>query len=155
MACPSEVIGPNVGDQVLLVDLEPAPQDVLFRRSSDEAPSLGGFLNSAVEAEEQEDIAAANALVVEMALRDAGLAEHSPPFLPVGSVLPLSVRVEVQVGVQVDQVPAAHAPVGDSGDNAGDVDVAVLKVCERFLVAGGDGQRKHRAVGKDGAGTAS
>ena len=137
MACLGEVIRPNVCDPILLVDLEPAPQDVLFRRSSDEAPSLSGFLDSAVEAEEQEDVAAGDALVVEMTLRDAGLAKHSPQFLPIGSVLPMSVRVEVQVGVQVNQILAAHAPVGDSGDNARDVDVAVLKVFERFLVAGG------------------
>ena len=62
MACPRKVIWPNVGNQILLVDLEPAPQDVQFRSSSDKAPALGGFFNSAVEAEEQEDIAAANAL---------------------------------------------------------------------------------------------
>ena len=74
MACPWEFIWPDVGDPILLVDLEPAPQDVQFRGSSDEVPSLGGFLHSAVEAEEQEDVAAANALVIEMALRDAGLA---------------------------------------------------------------------------------
>ena len=59
-----------------------------------------GFLNLAVESEEQEDVTAGDALVVEMTLRDAGLAEHSPPLLPIGSVLPMSVRVEVQVGVQ-------------------------------------------------------
>ena len=28
MACPGEVIGPDVGDPILVVDLEPAPQDV-------------------------------------------------------------------------------------------------------------------------------
>ena len=42
-----------------------------------------------------------------------------------------------------------------TGDDAGDVDVAVLKVFELFLVPGGDGQRGHRAVGEDGAGTTS
>ena len=36
-----------------------------------------------------------------------------------------------------------------------DVDVAVLEVCELFVVAGRDGQREHGAVGEDGAGTAS
>ena len=46
------VIWPDVGDLVLLVDLEPAPQDVQVRGSSDEAPALGGFLDSVVEAEE-------------------------------------------------------------------------------------------------------
>ena len=55
----------------------------------------------------------------------------------------------------MDPVQPAHATVGDSGDNTRDVDVAVLKVLERFLVAGWYGQREHRAVGKDGAGTAS
>ena len=54
MACPREVIWPEVGHRVLLVDLEPAPQDVQVRRSLDEAPSLGGFLHLAVEAKEQE-----------------------------------------------------------------------------------------------------
>ena len=36
---------------------------------------MGGFLYSAVEAEEQEDVAAGDALVVEMTLRDAGLGK--------------------------------------------------------------------------------
>ena len=99
MACPWEFIWPNVGDRILLVNLKPAPQDVQFRSSSDKVPSLGGFLNLAVEAEEQEDVAAADALVVEMTLRDAGLAEDSPPLLPVGSFFPAPVGVEVQVGV--------------------------------------------------------
>lgn len=44
MACPWEVIWPDVGDLVLLVDLEPAPQDVQFRISPDKAVSLGSFL---------------------------------------------------------------------------------------------------------------
>ena len=155
MACPHEVIRPDVGDPILLVDLKPAPQNVEFRGSSDKAPALGCFLNSAVEAEEQEDVAPTDALVVEMTLRYAGLAEHPPPLLPVGSVFPMSVRVEVEVGVQVDSVPSAHAAVGDSADDASDVDITVLKVFELFLVPGGNGQRKHRAVGEDGAGTAS
>ena len=34
MLCPGEVIGPDVGDPVM-VDLEPAPQDVQFRISPD------------------------------------------------------------------------------------------------------------------------
>ena len=75
MACPGEVIGPDVGDRILPVDLEPAPQDVQLGRSPDEAPSLGGFLHLAVEAEEQEDVAAANALLGQVPLRDAGLGE--------------------------------------------------------------------------------
>ena len=79
--------------------MEPAPQDVEFWSPSDEAPPLGGLLNSAVEAEEQEDVAAADALFVEMALRYADLAEHASPLLPGRSVLPVSVRVEVEVGV--------------------------------------------------------
>ena len=83
------------------------------------------------------------------------LAEHSPPLLPGGSVIPVAVRVEVQVGVEVDQVQPVHAAVGDAGDDFRDVDVAVLEVCEQFAVSGGDGQREHRAVGKDRAGTAS
>ena len=45
-----------------------------FWGASDEAPSLSGFLNAAVEAEEQENVAFANTLFVEMALRDACLA---------------------------------------------------------------------------------
>ena len=44
MACPWEVIWPDVGDLVLLADLEPAPQDVQFRISPDKAVSLGRFL---------------------------------------------------------------------------------------------------------------
>ena len=83
------------------------------------------------------------------------LAEHSSPLLPVGYVLSVPVRVEVQVGVQVDSASSVHAAVGDSVDDAGDVDVAVLEVCELFAVSGGDGQREHGAVGKDRAGTAS
>ena len=99
MACPGEVIRPDVGHPIFLVDLEPAPQNVQFRSSSDKAPSLRGFLHAAVEAEEQEDVAAANVLSVEMTLRDAGLAEHSSPLLPVGASFPMPVRVEVEVGV--------------------------------------------------------
>ena len=102
MACPREVIGPDVGDPILPVDLEPAPQDVQLGRSPDEAPALGGFLHLAVEAEEQEDVAAAHALLVQVALGDAGLAEHTSPLLPVGAVFPEPICVEVQVGVQVD-----------------------------------------------------
>ena len=115
MACPGKVIGPDVGDLMLLIDLEPAPQDVQLGRSLDEAPALGGFLDSAVEAEEQEDVAAANALLIQVALRDAGLAEHPSPLLPVGAVFPVAVCVEVQVGVQVDSASSAHAAVGDTG----------------------------------------
>ena len=155
VACPEEVIWPEVGDPILLVYLEPSPKDMQFRRSLDEAPSLGGFLNPAVEAEEQEDVTAADALLIQVALCDAGLAKHSSPLLPVGSVFPVPVRVEVEVGVEVDQVQPAHAAVGDAGDNAVDVDVAILKVFERFFVAGGYGQREHGAVGEDGAGAAS
>ena len=77
MACPREVIGPDVGDPILLVDLEPAPQDVQLGRSLDEVPALGGFLDSAVEAEEQEDVATADALLIQVALRDAGLGRAS------------------------------------------------------------------------------
>ena len=77
------------------------------------------------------------------------------PLLPGSSVFPVPVRVEVQVGIEVDQVPAAHAAVSDSGDDARDVDVAVLKVLEGFLVVGGNRQREHRAIGKDGSGTAA
>ena len=76
-------------------------------------------------------------------------------MLPVGSFFPVPIRFEVEVRVQMDQVLPAHASVGDSGDNACDVDVAVLKVLERFLVPGGNGQREHRAIGKDWAETAS
>ena len=114
-----------------------------------------GLLHSAVEAEEQEDVAAANALVVEMTLRDAGLAEHASPLLPGSSVFPVPICVEVQVGVQMDLFPSPDAAVGDSGDDVRDVDVAVLKVPERFLVVGGNRQREHRAVGKDGTRTAA
>ena len=64
IACPGEVIGPEVSHPVLPFDLEPAPQDVQVRSSPDEVPALGGFLHLAVEAEEQEDVAAANALLV-------------------------------------------------------------------------------------------
>ena len=155
MACPGEAIWPEVGHRVLLVDLGPAPQDAQVRSSSDEAPALGSFLDWAVEAEEQEDVAAADALLIQVALRDAGLAEHSSPLLPVGAVFPVAVRVEIQVGVQVDQVQPTHAAVGDAGNDARDVDVAMLEVCELFEVSGGDGQREHGAVGEDGAGTAS
>ena len=70
-----------------------------FRSSSDKAPALSNFLNSTVEAEEQEDISAGDALVVEMTLRGAGLAKHSSPFLPAGSFLTMPVDVEVKVGV--------------------------------------------------------
>ena len=153
MACPWEVIGPDVGDPILLADLEPAPQDVQLGRSLDEAPALGGFLHLAVEAEEQEDVAAADALLIRVALCDAGLAQHSSPLLPVGAVFPEPIYVEVQVGVQVDLASSAHAAVGGSGDDA--CDVAVLEVCELFAVSGGDGQREHRAVGKDRARTAA
>ena len=45
MACPGEFIWPNVGDQILLVDLKPAPQDVQCRSTSDKAPALGSFLS--------------------------------------------------------------------------------------------------------------
>lgn len=76
-------------------------------------------------------------------------------MLPVGSFFPVPIRFEVEVRVHMDQVLPAHASVGDSGDNACDVDVAVLKVLERFLVPGGNGQREHRAIGKDWAETAS
>lgn len=50
VACPWEVIWPDVGDPMLLADLEPAPQDVQFWSSSDEAPAVGGILDAAVEA---------------------------------------------------------------------------------------------------------
>ena len=123
-----EVIGPEVGDAVSLVDLEPAPQDMQFRRSLDEAPALCGFLDLAVEAEEQEDVAAANVLLIQVALRDAGLAEHSSPLLPVGAVFPAPVRVEVDAGIEVGQVQPAHLAVGDAGDGVCDVDVAVLRM---------------------------
>ncbi len=135
--------------------MEPAPQDVQLWCPPNEVPALGGLLDVAVEAEEQEDVAAADALLGEVALGDAGLAEHSPPLLPVGSVLPVPVSVKVEVGIEVDQVECAHAAVCDAGDNVGDLDVAVLEVFEGGLVAGGYGEREHGAVGKDGAGTAS
>ena len=77
MERPRQVIWPEVGHPIPLVDVEPAPQDVEFRSTSDETPPLGGLLNSAVEAEEQKDVAAADALFVEMSLRDADLAEHT------------------------------------------------------------------------------
>ena len=95
---------------------------------SDEAPASGGFLHKAVEAEEQEDVAAANALLIQVTLCDARLAEYTSPLLPVGAVLPVPVRVEVEVGVQVDLASSVHAPVGDAGDGVGDVDVAVLRM---------------------------
>ena len=113
------------------------------------------MLDAAVEAEEQEDVAGADALLVQVPLCDAGLSEHAAPLLPGGTVFPVSVRFEVEVGVEMDSVPPVHAAAGDAGDHAGDVDFAVLKVIERFLVPGRDGQREHRAVGEDGAGTAS
>ena len=87
-----------------------------------------------------------------MALSDAGLDEHSPSLFPIGAVFPVAVRAEVQVGVQVDKVQPAHAAVGGSGNDTGDVDVAVLEVFERFLVVGRDGQREHGAIRKDGLG---
>ena len=152
---PRGVVWPDVGDEVLLVHLEPSPQDVELWGSSDKVPALGGLLNTAVEAEEQEDVAAANALFVQVPLRDAGLAEHSSPLLPGGTGFPVPVRVGVEVGVEMDLVPSVHAAAGDAADDAGNVDVAVLKVIERFFVVGGYRQRKHRAVGKDGAGTAA
>ena len=155
MARPAEINWPDVGDPKPLVNLERAPRDVQFWSSSDEAPSLGGFLDAAVEAEEQEDVALADALIIQVALRGAGLAKHSAPLLPVRSVFPVPVRVEVEVGVEMDRVQPPHAAVGDADDNARDVDVAVLKVFERFLIAGRYGQREHGVVGKDGAGTAS
>ena len=99
MACPGEVIWPDVGNPISLVNLKPVPPDVQFGSSSDEVPSLGGLLHSAVEAEEQEDVAGGDALVVEMTLRDAGLAEHFPPLLPVGSSFPVPIRFEVEVVV--------------------------------------------------------
>ena len=126
-----------------------------FRGASDEAPSLGGFLHSAEEAEEQEDVTVADALLIQVALRDASLAEHASPLLPGRSALPVSVRVEVQVGVEVDVVPSPDAAVGDADDDAGDVDVAVLEVIEGHGIAGGYGQREHGAVGEDGTGAAS
>ena len=126
-----------------------------FWGTTDKAPAVGGFLDSAVEAEEQEDVVAADALLIQVALCDAGLAEHSSPLLPSRSVFPVPVRVEVQVGVQVDLASSVHAAVGDSADDFRDVDVAVLKVPERFLVVGGNRQREHRAIGKDGTGTAA
>ena len=133
MACPGEFIWPNIGDQILLVNLKPAPEDVQVRSSSDEAPSLRSFLDSAVEAEEQEDVASGDSLFVEMTLRGADSSKHSPPLVPSGSLLPIPVRFEVEVGIQVDQVQPAHATVRDAAYNACDVHVAVLKVFERFL----------------------
>ena len=140
MPCPREVAWPDVGNAMLLVCLEPAPQDVQFWGASDEAPALGSLLNTAVEAEEQEDVAGANVLLVEVPLGDAGLAEHAPPSLPAGASFALSVRVEVEVGVEVVSVPSVQAAVGDAGDDAGDVDVAVLQVIELLVVSGRDGQ---------------
>ena len=107
MARSGEVIWPNVGDPILLVDLKPAPQDVQFRSPPDKVPSLRGFLNPAVEAEEQEYIAADDALVVEMALRGAGLAKHSTPFMPVGSFFPMLVVLDEVLGSQFQAVGAA------------------------------------------------
>ena len=123
--------------------------------TSDEAPALRSFFNTAVEAEEQEDVARADALLVQVPLCDAGLAEHSSPLLPSGAAFPVSVRFEVEVRVEMDSVPSVQAPVGDAGDNAGDVDVAVVKGIEPFTVSGRDGQREYGAVGEDGAGTAT
>ena len=76
MACPDEVIWADVGDPVLPGDLEPAPQDVQFRGSSDKVPAVDGFLHTPVEAEEQEDVASTNALLVQVPLSDAGLAKQ-------------------------------------------------------------------------------
>ena len=85
----------------------------------------------------QEDVAVADALLGEMALGDASLAEHSSPLSPGGSVFPVPVRVEVQVGVEVYRVQPANAAVGDAADNARYVDVAVLEVFELYSVVGG------------------
>ena len=110
MACPWEVVWPDVGDPMLLVNLEPAPQDVLVGGSSDEAPASGGFVNTAVEAKEQEDVASADALLVQVPLCDTGLAEHASPPLPGGAVFSMTVRVEVEVRVEMDSVPPVRRP---------------------------------------------
>ena len=72
-----------------------------------------------------------------MTLRGPGLAKHSPPFLPAGSVLPMPVSVEVEVRIQMHKVELTQTPTGNSFDNTSDVYRAVLKVFECFLVAGG------------------
>ena len=57
-----------------------------FWGAFDEAPALGRCFNAAVEDEEQEEVASADALLVEVSLCDAGLAEQSSPLLPRGTV---------------------------------------------------------------------
>ena len=81
VACPGEVVWPDVGDHVLLVYLEPAPQDVQLGCSSDEALALGGFLYSAVKAEEQEDVGAVDALEREVLGMDVGASEDGAFWL--------------------------------------------------------------------------
>ena len=75
---------------------------------------MRGFFNSAVQAKEEEDVAATNALIVEMALGGADLPEHASPPLPGGSVFSVAVRVEIEVRVQVDSVMLVDPSVGYS-----------------------------------------
>lgn len=45
VACPGEIVWPEVSDPELVVYLKPAPEHAQFRRSLDEALALGGFVH--------------------------------------------------------------------------------------------------------------
>ena len=92
-----EFIGPDVGDLVLLVYLEPALQGMQLWDTSDQVPASGGFVHTVVEAEAQEEVAAADTLLCQVALCDASLANHALPPLLGGTVVSVPVRVEVEL----------------------------------------------------------
>ncbi len=83
-------------------DLQPSKDDVKFRRVADEAERTSDFLGAAKISEKNKQIAWADVVAREMALRGAGLSKDWTPSRGARNRLAAQIRIEMRTVATAD-----------------------------------------------------
>ena len=132
-----------------LLDLEPAPQDVLSRRIPDKLPAPLSPFNLPEKAEEKEHVSDSYTLIFQVSLCSTDLSKEAPPPTVTGK------GVRSDIGVHVREAPSITPPIREVLDDLSEIDTDMGQVAVMdglFIVVAGNRQRIHCAIGKDGAG---
>ena len=99
---PRDFVNEAVGGSSNFPDLQPSEDNVKFWRVADEAKSASDFLRASEASEKQKQVALANPMATEMALRGRGLPEDRTPSCGARNRVASQIRIEMRTVVVTD-----------------------------------------------------
>ena len=136
-----------------LPHMQATPQNMQLPRAPDEPPTRTGLLNPLVQPKKQEQITKGHTTSLQVTLGSTSLPQQTPPpgFTGIG----LSIKVRVQVDLIPNTQPPSQDPSPSEVTNQpAHVHLAVAQIPKgNTRSKGGNRQRVHGPVRKDGTGT--